>query len=88
VDPVVTGIAAALGRTPAQVVLRWGVQRGCAVIPKAQDPVHVRENAQVFEFSLSEAQMRAISGLDRHRRFNDPGEFCEKAFNTFFPIFD
>jgi D-xylose reductase len=88
VDPVVTGIAAALGRTPAQVVLRWGVQRGCAVIPKAQDLVHLRENAQVFEFSLSEAQMRAISGLDRHRRFNDPGEFCEKAFNTFFPIFD
>jgi D-xylose reductase len=88
VDPVVTGIAAALGRTPAQVVLRWGIQRGCAVIPKAQDPMHLRENAQVFGFSLGEAQMRAISGLDRHRRFNDPGEFCQKAFNTFFPIFD
>jgi D-xylose reductase len=50
--------------------------------------MHLRENAQVFGFSLSEAQMRAISGLDRHRRFNDPGEFCQKAFNTFFPIFD
>jgi D-xylose reductase len=88
VDPVVTGLAAALGRTPAQVVLRWGVQRGCAVIPKAQDFNHLRENAQVFEFSLSAGQMQAIDALDRHRRFNDPGYFCEKAFNTFFPIFD
>jgi len=87
-DPVVCGIAAALGRTPAQVVLRWGVQRGCAVIPKAQDCVHLAENARIFGFSLTEAQMRAIDALDRRRRFNDPGEFCEKAFNTFFPIFD
>jgi len=88
VDPVVTGLAAALGRTPAQVVLRWGVQRGCAVIPKAQDFNHLRENAQVFDFSLSAGQMQSIDALDRHRRFNDPGYFCEKAFNTFFPIFD
>ena len=88
VDPVVAGIAAALGRTPAQVVLRWGVQRGCAVIPKAQDFNHLRDNAQVFDFSLSAGQMQAIDALDRHRRFNDPGHFCEKAFNTFFPIFD
>ena len=88
VDPVVAGIAAALGRTPAQVVLRWGVQRGCAVIPKAQDFSHLRDNAQVFDFSLSDGQMQAIDALDRHRRFNDPGYFCEKAFNTFFPIFD
>jgi len=87
-DPVVTGIAAALGRTPAQVVLRWGVQRGCAVIPKAQNFNHLRDNAQVFDFSLSAGQMQAIDALDRHRRFNDPGYFCEKAFNTFFPIFD
>jgi D-xylose reductase len=88
VDPLVTDLAADLGRTPAQVVLRWGVQRGCAVIPKAQDFNHLRENAQVFDFSLSAGQMQAIDALDRHRRFNDPGHFCEKAFNTFFPIFD
>jgi len=87
-DPVVRGIAAAVDRTPAQVVLRWGVQRGCAVIPKAQDAVHLAENARIFGFSLGEAQMAAIDALDRRRRFNDPGEFCEKAFNTFFPIFD
>ena len=87
-DPVVTRIAAAHRRTPAQVVLRWGLQRGCAVIPKAQDPGHLLENVDVHGFSLGDEEMRAIAALDRHRRFNDPGEFCEKAFNTFFPIFD
>ncbi len=87
-DPVVTRIAATHGRTPAQVVLRWGVQRGCAVIPKTRQPARLRENLALFDFALSPEEMAAISALDRHRRFNDPGHFGEKAFNTFYPIFD
>ncbi len=87
-DPVVTAIAAAHGRTPAQTVLRWGVQRGCAVIPKTQNVARLTENLALFDFALTPAEMDAISALDRHRRFNDPGHFAEKAFNTFFPIFD
>jgi D-xylose reductase len=87
-DPVVTAVAAAHDRTPAQVVLRWGLQRGCTVIPKTRQPARLRENFALFDFALSPAEMNAISALDRHRRFNDPGHFCEKAFNTFFPIFD
>ncbi len=88
VDPVVTRIAAAHGRTPAQVVLRWGVQRGTAVIPKTQNPARLAENLALGDFVLTETEMVAIDGLDRHRRFNDPGHFAEKAFNTFYPIFD
>jgi len=87
-DPVVTAIAAAHGRTPAQIALRWGVQRGCAVIPKTQSPARLAENLALFDFVLTPAEMSAIDSLDRHRRFNDPGRFGEKAFNTFFPIFD
>ena len=87
-DPVVTAIAAAHGRTPAQIALRWGVQRGCAVIPKTASPARLAENLALFDFALTSAEMTAIDGLDRHRRFNDPGHFGEKAFNTFFPIFD
>jgi diketogulonate reductase-like aldo/keto reductase len=87
-DPVVTRIAAAHGRTPAQIVLRWGVQRGCAVIPKTRQPARLRENLALFDFALSPEEMSAISALDRHRRFNDPGHFGEKVFNTFYPIFD
>ena len=87
-DPVVTAIAAAHGRTPAQIVLRWGVQRGCAVIPKTASPARLAENLALFDFALTPAEMSAIDALDRHRRFNDPGRFGEMAFNTFFPIFD
>ena len=88
VDLVVTAIAASHGRTPAQTVLRWGVQRGCAVIPKTRTKARLSENLGLFDFELSAEEMSAINALDRNRRFNDPGCFCEKAFNTFFPIFD
>lgn len=86
--PVVRGIAAAVGRTPAQVVLRWGMQRGPSVIPKTSRPERLRENLAACEFTLSAEQMQAISSLDRGRRFNDPGDFCERAFGTFFPIYE
>jgi D-xylose reductase len=88
VHPVVTRIAVAAGRTPAQVLLRWGVQRGTAVIPKTSRPERLAENLAVSDFTLSAADMAAISGLDAGRRFNDPGVFCEQAFNTFFPIYE
>jgi D-xylose reductase len=85
---IVRDIAKHHGRTPAQIVLRWGVQRGTAVIPKTSRPERLKENLDLFDFQLSEDQMNAISSLDRNRRFNDPGSFCEAAFNTFCPIFE
>jgi D-xylose reductase len=87
-QPVVRDAAARHGKTPAQVVLRWAVQRGTAVVPKTTRPERLRENLALFDFELSAAEMKAITGLDRNRRFNDPGVFCEKAFNTFFPIYE
>ncbi|MFM8633449.1 MAG: aldo/keto reductase [Planctomycetia bacterium] len=87
-DPVVVEIARAGGRTPAQVVLRWAIQRGTGVIPKTSRPDRLRENLAISDFSLASGQMEAIGALDRGRRFNDPGVFCEAAFNTFFPIFE
>ncbi|MFM7521852.1 MAG: aldo/keto reductase [Planctomycetota bacterium] len=86
--PTVTAIAARAGRTPAQILLRWGVQRGTAVIPKTSRPQRLAENLALFDFSLAAADMAALDGLDRGQRFNDPGRFCERAFNTFFPIYE
>ena len=85
---VVQAAAGRHGKTPAQIVLRWGVQRGTAVIPKTSRPQRLAENLDVFGFELSAEEMRSISALDQHRRFNDPGVFCEAAFNTFFPIYE
>ncbi|MBW3600065.1 MAG: aldo/keto reductase [Planctomycetes bacterium] len=76
------------GKTPAQIVLRWGVQRGTAVIPKTSRSERLQENIAVFDFELSADELHAISALNRNRRFNDPGAFCEEAFNTFFPIYE
>ena len=87
-DPAVLEIAQRYEQTAAQVVLRWGVQRGTAVIPKTSRPERLAENLSLFDFTLSDDDMNKISALDRHRRFNDPGDFCEAAFNTFYPIFD
>ena len=77
-----------LNRTPAQVVLRWGLQRGTAVIPKTSKKERLIENQSLFDFELSNQEMSDISNLNVDRRFNDPGVFCESAFNTFFPIYD
>lgn len=81
-------IADVVQRTPAQVLLRWGVQRGTAVVPKTSQPKRLKENISLFDFSLSEEQMLIIDGLNKNHRFNDPGDFCEQAFNTFFPIYE
>lgn len=63
--PVITEVAGRLGRTPAQVVLRWHVQLGNVAIPKTGDPARLRENLDVFGFELTEADMRAIATLDQ-----------------------
>lgn len=86
--PCVVEAARRVGRTPAQVVLRWGVQRGTSVIPKTSRRERLAENLTIGDFELTPAEMQAISALDCHRRFNDLGVFAEAAFNTYFPIFE
>ena len=63
--PTVTGIAARLRRTPAQVMLRWAVQRGIPVIPKSVRRDRIAENAKVFDFTLGDDDLRALDALDR-----------------------
>ncbi len=86
--PEVLQIASRLHRSPAQVVLRWGVQRGTSVIPKTSRLERLPENLAVFDFTLSDDEMAAISALNQNRRFNDPGAFCEQAFGRLYPIYD
>lgn len=85
---VVKQAAERLGKTPAQIVLRWGVQRGTAIIPKTSKPERMLENLSLFDFELNAQEMIGISTLNKNRRFNDPGMFCEAAFGTFHPIYD
>jgi 2,5-diketo-D-gluconate reductase A len=64
-DPVVTGISNRLGRSPAQVLLRWCVQRGIPVITKSTHRDRIAENAQIFDFELCANDMAELDALDR-----------------------
>lgn len=64
-DPTIRGVADRLGRTPAQVMLRWAIQHGAVVIPKSSDRDRILSNAQVFDFTLEHADMLALDMLDR-----------------------
>jgi len=75
-DPTITEIARKVGRTPAQVTLRWAIQRGDIVFPKSVTRSRVEENFALFDFELDEADVAAIAGLDKgHRTGPDPDTF-------------
>ena len=74
--PAIVAIARKHERTPAQVVLRWHIQLGNVVIPKSVTPSRIKENIEVFDFSLDDEDLAAISALNEDRRIGpDPAEF-------------
>jgi 2,5-diketo-D-gluconate reductase A len=64
-DPVIAGIAEKVERTPAQVVLRWQIQRGNIIFPKSVTPERIRENFELFDFELEPGDVERIDSLDR-----------------------
>jgi 2,5-diketo-D-gluconate reductase A len=76
-DPVIGGIAESIGRTPAQVVLRWHVQLGNIVIPRSVTPSRIEENFRIFDFELDDDALGAIEQLDEGERIGpDPATFA------------
>jgi diketogulonate reductase-like aldo/keto reductase len=63
--PTIAAIAERLGRTPAQVMLRWAIQHQAVVIPKSSHQERIRSNAQLFDFELADADMQTLDALDR-----------------------
>jgi len=81
-DPRIGAIAAKHGRTPAQVLLRWALQLGVAVIPKSTNPERIAENIKLFDFALDDAEIATIATMDAHVRqggymFYGPGGEAE-----------
>ncbi|RRJ65491.1 aldo/keto reductase [Paenibacillus oralis] len=69
-------IAAKYGKTTAQVILRWDLQVGVVTIPKSVRAERIAENADIFDFTLSEEDIRAIDRLNQNKRFGaDPDNF-------------
>ena len=85
-DPVIANTASAHAKTPAQVMLRWGLQHGRSVIPKSTKPSRIAENINVFDFELSTDEMAAIDGLDTGRRGGaEPDAITLEAFGREIP---
>ena len=75
-DPAIESIARRVGKTPAQVVLRWHIERGNIVFPKSVTPARIEENIDIFDFELSGADVEAITLLNRNERTGpDPDKF-------------
>ncbi|PJM73174.1 aldo/keto reductase [Bifidobacterium primatium] len=76
-NPALAEIGAKYGKSPAQVAIRWHIQRGVVVLPKSTHAERIRQNLDVFDFTLSEADMAAVSALDTGRRNgSDPDNFA------------
>jgi len=75
-DPTIKAIAGKHGKTAAQVILRWHIERGDIVFPKSVTPARIRENIDIFDFELSGEEVQAISALNRDERTGpDPDRF-------------
>ncbi len=67
-DEVISTIAKAHGKSSAQVILRWNLQKGIVVIPGSSNPAHIQENTELYDFELTEEEMRQINALDRNEK--------------------
>lgn len=70
-DPVIAGIAAAHGKSSAQVILRWHLQAGNIAIPGSHNEKHIQENFEIFDFELTDEEMSQMTALDKNDRLGD-----------------
>ncbi|MEV6845014.1 aldo/keto reductase [Actinoplanes sp. NPDC051411] len=84
-DPAIAGIAAAHGKTAAQVMLRWQLQEGRSAIPKSTNPGRIAENFDVFDFELTPAEMSTIDALDTGRRNGPDPDEARDVFDRVIP---
>lgn len=74
--PLLSELADKYGKTPAQIILRWDLQHGVVTIPKSVRESRIRENSDIFDFTLSDEDMTRIDGLNQNKRFGaDPDNF-------------
>jgi len=85
-EPIVKQIAEAHGKTPAQVVYKWSLQHGICIIPKSVQESRIKENFDVYNFTLTKEQLDQLATLNTGKRFNDIGDWSE-AKGDFMPLF-
>ena len=69
-EPLFAELGRKYGKTGAQIILRWHIQAGNVVIPGSKDPAHIRDNFDLFDFALTDAEMERIAAMDKHVRYH------------------
>ena len=80
-EPVFAELGAKYGKSPAQIILRWHVQTGNIVIPGSKNPAHIADNANIFDFELTEDEIEQIAAVNKNTRYYtpDPGKLAMYA---------
>jgi len=81
-DPAVGELAKKYNVTPAQILIRWSVDKGYVVIPKSTNAARIKENFSVFGFQLTDTEVEKLTGLDKKYRTCDLGKYWN------FPVYD
>lgn len=87
-EPVFTELAGKYGKTPAQVILRWHTQMGTSVIPGSKNPRHIADNADIFDFALTDDEMARIAELDGTKKYYEATEEALAGYLAMKPDFD
>ena len=87
-EPVFVKLGEKYGKSPAQIILRWHIQDGNIVIPGSKNPDHIRANFDIFDFTLTEDEMKEIAALDQNKRYYHSTPDMLKAYVTMVPPVD
>lgn len=87
-EPVFTKLAEKYGKTAAQVILRWHVQMGTSIIPGSKNPAHIADNADIFDFELTDEEMAEIAKLEGTKKYYEATEEALAGYLAIKPDFD
>lgn len=87
-EPVFTKLAEKYGKTAAQVILRWHVQMGTSIIPGSKNPAHIADNADIFDFELTDEEMAEIAKLDGTKKYYEATKEALAGYLAIKPDFD
>ncbi len=87
-EPVFARLGEKYGKTPAQVILRWHTQMGTSIIPGSKNPAHIADNADIFDFRLTDDEMTEVARLDGTKKYYEATEEALAGYAAMKPDFD
>lgn len=87
-EPIFTKLAEKYGKSNVQIILRWHIQEGNIVIPGSTNPTHIKSNADIFDFSLTDEEMAEIAKVNKNKRYYIPDDAKEEAYASMEMDFD